>query len=376
MNVLFLLRTLDPSSGGIQRVTNIVSKRLEQKGINCFFAYRHESKTDIPENRRICLKINHFCFASENDFMEYLKKNAIDFLINQDIYLYPLLRAFKKIKKEKICKIINYFHVSPNFFLYDNRLHIRLLNFAFNFLFEKPYHVHSRSLTYGIADKYVLLSETFKDDFVKFYKIPDDKKLFFVPNPLTFPNIEDSSILQKKKKQVLILTRFNERQKNIFAALRIWKKLENQNPSLDWNLLLGGYGEDETLVLNYAKSLNLQHFKFLGKVDNAKKFYEESSLFMMTSKFEGFGMTLTEAQQNACVPIAFDTFPVLREIIDNGKNGFRIKDDDESDYVEKIKKLMNDVEMRNRMSKKCLELVHKYDWQNLERKWIELLEMV
>ena len=373
MNILFLLRTLDPSTGGIQRVTSLVSRKLENKGINCFFAYKDESESDIPSDKTIHLRINHFCFKSKDAFLVFLKENSIDYLINQDIYLYPLLKAFREIKKKNICKIINYFHLSPNFFLYDKRSHIRLLDFLFRIFFQMPYHVHSRHLMYDIADRYVMLSETFKSDFQKLYKISDGAKLFFIPNPLTYSVIEDISILSKKKKQVLILTRFNERQKNICSALRIWKKIEQLNPVLDWKLLLGGYGQDEKMILNYAESLNLRNFIFLGKVNKAKRLYEESSVFMMTSKFEGFGMTLTEAQQNACVPIAFNTFPVLGEIIDNGSNGFCIENENEADYAEKLNLLIKDDELRTQMSKRCLDYVRKYEWNNLEKKWLELL---
>lgn len=374
MNVLFLLRTLDPSSGGIQRVTHLVSKKLEEKGVNCFFAYKDESKNTVSQEKKIRLKLNHFQFPSETDFLAFIQKNSIDILINQDIYLYPLLKTYKKIKDQRICKIFNYFHLSPNFFLYDKRIHIRVLNLIFKAIFHKPYHVYSRSLMYDIADKYVFLSKTFKDDFKKLYGILNEEKMEFIPNPLTYPEIADASILEQKKKQVLILTRFNERQKNICSALRIWKKIEQKCPSCEWTLLLGGYGKDESVVLQYAKKLHLKNFKFLGKVVDSKKYYEDSSIFMMTSNFEGFGMTLTEAQQNGCIPMAFDTFPVLQDIIVSGENGFVVERGNESAYANKLCMLMNDPNLRRAMSNKCLDLVRKYDWDNLEPRWFALLE--
>ena len=59
----------------------------------------------------------------------------------------------------------------------------------------------------------------------------------------------------------------------------------------------------------------------------------------MTSRYEGFGMTLTEALQNACIPLAYDSYSSVHDIIQNGQNGFLIKNNDEQSYANTMLKI-------------------------------------
>ena len=66
----------------------------------------------------------------------------------------------------------------------------------------------------------------------------------------------------------------------------------------------------KSLVIHYG----LQRVFFL-KGQKTEPYYNEASIFMMTSSFEGWGLTLTEAQQYGCVPLAFHSFASLTDII-------------------------------------------------------------
>ena len=70
-----------------------------------------------------------------------------------------------------------------------------------------------------------------------------------------------------------------------------------------------------------------------GQKKNPEPYYNEASIFMMTSSFEGWGLTLTEAQQYGCVPLAFRSFASLTDIITDKVNGFAIPNDDISLYI-------------------------------------------
>lgn len=76
---------------------------------------------------------------------------------------------------------------------------------------------------------------------------------------------------------------------------------------------------------------------------------------MLTSNIEGFGMTLTEAMQEGCVPLAFNTYSAVNDIIDNGINGFVIDKGEEDVYAEKIKYLIDNDEIRIKMSYEALK---------------------
>jgi len=120
--------------------------------------------------------------------------------------------------------------------------------------------------------------------------------------------------------------------KNISSALRIWSNLRNYGYN-DWCLKIVGDGPDLEQFENYAKENNLDNVFFEGSKSNVLLYYQEAKVFIMTSKFEGFGMTLTEAQQNGCVPIVFDNFDTLHDIVINNYNGFIIESNNENLFM-------------------------------------------
>lgn len=94
---------------------------------------------------------------------------------------------------------------------------------------------------------------------------------------------------------------------------------------------------------------------------------------MMTSRSESWGLTLTEAQQMGVVPIAFDTYLSLHEIIDDGKNGIIIEEGDVDNYVYKIKELMCDKELWQSLVKKAIISSQRYSQKQVAKMWWQLL---
>ncbi len=107
-----------------------------------------------------------------------------------------------------------------------------------------------------------------------------------------------------KHKVVLIVSRLDETQKRLSLALRIWKKVK-QNPVADgWVMKIVGHGGDYELCENIIKNEDIPAVTLEGRQDPIP-YYKEASIFMMTSRSEAWGLTLTEAQQMGVVPIAF-----------------------------------------------------------------------
>lgn len=79
-----------------------------------------------------------------------------------------------------------------------------------------------------------------------------------------------------------------------------------------------GDGDDKDLYLELSRRLGLKNISFEGR-RNPLDYYRKSAVFLMTSLFEGFGVTLTEAQQMGVVPMAMDSFDAVHDIIVHGK---------------------------------------------------------
>lgn len=92
----------------------------------------------------------------------------------------------------------------------------------------------------------------------------------------------------------------------------------------------------------------------------------------MTSLSEGWGLTLTEAQQMGCVPIAFNTYASLTDIITDGYNGFIIEDNDLDSYVTQMKQLMLDARLRKKMAANASESSRRFEKHSIGKQWNDL----
>ena len=114
--------------------------------------------------------------------------------------------------------------------------------------------------------------------------------------------------MNEKENTVLFVGRIDNRSKKIFTLLDIWENIDID----DWKLVIVGDGPDKKEVekkANKIKNIEMVGFKV------PDEYYKKASIFCMTSIFEGFPMSLTEAMQNGCVPIIFGSFPAAYDII-------------------------------------------------------------
>ena len=85
-------------------------------------------------------------------------------------------------------------------------------------------------------------------------------------------------------------------------------------------------------------------------------------------------MTLTEAQQFGCVPIAFNSYQSVYDIIDNTKNGYIIEDGNLKEYSNKLKKLMLSNTLRRNMAIEAIESSKRFQLYRVIEKWETLLK--
>lgn len=109
----------------------------------------------------------------------------------------------------------------------------------------------------------------------------------------------------------------------------------------DWQLDIVGDGADRRIYEKWVASHAVKNVNFYGN-QNPLPYYKRSRLFMMTSLSEGWGLTLVEASQMGCVPIAYNSYASMSDIIDDGHNGVLIPTNAEGKYAQSLKSLMLD----------------------------------
>lgn len=118
------------------------------------------------------------------------------------------------------------------------------------------------------------------------------------------------------------------------------------------------------------KKVKLLGFKDKDYINNV---YHNSSLYLMTSYTESFGLVLVEAMASGLPTIAFDTAEGAKALIDNGINGYLIKDRDNKKMADISLSLLKDRTKLKKMGKKAREVSLKYTKEAVHDKWKEIL---
>ena len=180
---------------------------------------------------------------------------------------------------------------------------------------------------------------------------------------------EDS--LLKRKKQVLFVGRL-ARQKQVPELVEIWSLVEKDHPQ--WELVIVGDGAERPLVEERIRKYDLQRVRLIGKTPDVSEYYRDSRIFVLTSAFEGFGLVLIEGLCFGLPEVSFDCPCGPDEIIEDGKNGFIIKDFNKTLFAQKLAELMENEGMQEEFSRRSKELSRKYLPENILPQWEALFE--
>lgn len=217
-----------------------------------------------------------------------------------------------------------------------------------------------------------MLSEYEKPIFAKIIGKKDPSKCHVIPNPLSWEDVATPDILKHKKKEVLIVSRIYNSEKRIDLALKIWKILQLQGKTDGWTLRIVGDGIHKNYLMEMAKSMNLQNVIWEKRQD-PRPFYKSASLFLLTSIVEGWALTLTESMQTGVVPLAFDSYPAVRSIITDGKDGYIVPSKDVKSMASKLSLLMENKSLRERMALNGIDSCRRFEINAVIDQWEKML---
>jgi len=375
MNILFLVHRVSSSSGK-DIVTRILANEFIRLGYNASLCSLEISDPLIDQKIK---RFNIFgdwrkidSVQNTNILTNTIQKENVNIIINQECQNIPWVNLVK-IATEKLSgiKIISCLHFPILMSVNHFGLKARFFPKFFVKFIKKYKDLRAVNFAYSNSDFYVLLSEKFVEHYKKLQPKKDLSKLRVIADPLSM-DIQKVNF-EKKQKTILFVGRISEFQKRLSLIIKIWKIILNTKKYNDWNLDIVGDGDD----LNSIKKLadGLDRISFEG-FKNPNEYYAKSSIFLMTSAFEGFGMTLIEAQNFGCVPIVMDSVSVFHDIIENMQNGILTPDNDLEKFAEKLCLLMDNAELREKMAKNGVENVKKFSVENIIDKWEKLLSEV
>lgn len=308
----------------------------------------------------------------------FLKENAID------VALWHMTTLKIRGRLHTPCPLICLWHNTPVFHhdtsVFCEKYHVNLFvskilkTKLMNWLFIKFHDLfNALAFTYITicADKMVLLSEKFKPIFFPTRIFPT--KIAAISNFISEGLINQEVDLSEKKKEVLFVGRLDNKQKRIDLLLQIWSKVENHVNN--WILNICGEGQDEFMLKKMKEDLGLRNAYFRGFV-KPEDYYRTASVFCMTSAIEGFGLVLAEAACFGCVPMAFNSYEAVEDIITDNENGRLIQPFDIDAYANALMELIENEELRMRLALNAKRDVKRFGPEKIMDDWENLFEEV
>ena len=99
----------------------------------------------------------------------------------------------------------------------------------------------------------------------------------------------------------------------------IWHSIEDE--LLDWDLVIVGDGPQYSYLKSLVETRNMKRVYFKGKIDSIS-LIDQSKILALVSTFEGLPTVFLEAMALGVIPVGYDTFPSIYDLIDDGESGY------------------------------------------------------
>lgn len=349
-------------NGGIGRVTSMLANCLakdSQVDITTLCYFNPEKPNIYPlspeihqdfflESYMSMMKL--MLTGGECKLRKYLQEKDIDVLIACGALFFPVsVRACRGIKTKCIC----WEHSDPM----GNHDH-KGQNFA---------------RRYGIkrSDLNVVLTQSALQVYKEKYKTRNTIQIY---NPIDSDVLRRAKAYSLENKRIISVGRLTY-QKNFEAAIEVAAKILPDHPDWEWDVFGQGEELDTLINLTVEKCVDRQmHFK--GQVTDLYERYSGYSIMVMTSRYEGFPMTLLEGMGNGLPLVSFDIPTGPSEIISDGCNGYLIAPFDVECMAKKINMMIDDSEMRRIQSQNCVKEIEKFSEGEVVKKWKDTLKEV
>ncbi|CAL6088361.1 Glycosyl_transferases group [Hexamita inflata] len=355
-------------NGGIEKATQLMAQYLNLQNIKVYLITGEPTYQDyiIPENTtRLIAFVNNDgnrenvmneeakikTTAKNKLLLEYAQKYGIQLFICQEHWAHGHYETINFLKDHGI-KVIAIEHSFFLFPIHDNR--------------EYLYKISQK--TYPRLDALVCLSRV----DVQLWKHVGVKNAIYIPNILTFdPSQIQPANLQTNK--ILMVGRFQKEVKQQHMAIYMMWFLKQLYP----DAVLQIVGDSSTDYLKecklLAKQLGVnQNINFVPFQKNIQEYYKNASVFIMTSKVEGFPMVLQEAKAFGIPVVAFDL--KFCELWQEGVT--TVWQGDVESMAKQVARLLKDKELRDQKGQEARDSLNKFKTEETVKKWVKLIKSI
>lgn len=342
--------------GGIERIVSLLVNDLMETNryeIEVISLFKTSDKPFFELNENV--KVNNIFekpFNLRNKFInalygciKFAKNNSYDTIITAGMGYVPISRlAFRGMKH------IAWEHSNVNI---GKKLGITWIG---------------RNIACRYMDQVVVLTKRDFDNYKR--KFPDIINLKQIYNPIEYEISDCEYNIESKK--IISCGRLTY-QKGFDMLLEVAKIVFTQHPTWEWHIY--GDGEEKTALINKIAEFNLQDNIILkGAVNTMEGVYKDYSIFVLSSRYEGFGLVITEAQSYKLPVVSFNCDCGPDELVENNVNGYLIDGYNIYEMAKKICELITDESKRMLFSTNTSLNKEKLSRSVFRENWIELID--
>ena len=326
-----------------------LSDRVKQININ--IPYYSQYKYKYPQ--RLWVK-----YSMHRNLLKGLRSNVLqidpDILIGLGYFMADIVSSIKC----RAAKIIES-HEARIFTMSDYGLYRSWISKAYmNFYRKRYFRTVERN-----TDVVVTLTQGDAEEWRK------AKRVEVIPN---FTMMRPSDVSYNTDCKRIISVGRLEWQKGYDRLIEIWQIITKKHPQ--WELVIFGDGTLEQKLKSQIKNAGLTNMSIHPFTKDISQEYSNSSIFVLSSRFEGFSLVLLEAMQHGLPCVAFDCPFGPKDVIKDNVCGYIIKDHDKEGFADKICSLIEDTPKRVQFSKAAIERAAFFGVDNVMAKWISLFD--
>ena len=343
--------------GGTERVLVEVADSLAERGYEiCIVSLTGEKKAFYEPDKRIkiyYLEAENFSghlVGNLKKLVKITKKEKPDVWVDVDTIL-----CMYSIPLRFLCHgfhLLSWAHFNHNSTFSKNRFIRRISTFA----------------AAHLSDGMIVLTEFDKKYYQRRFGMGE--RLYQIYNPNPFENTG-----KKTKYGKYIFAAGNlVPEKGFDFLIEVWSRLEKKYP--DWHVVIAGDGSEKTALKREVKRKKLANLHFVGRVPKIEKYYENASIYALTSRYEGFPTVVMEAMAYSLPVVALGKNTCVTEMFDDGVSGIVVKKRDVDEFAQKLELLMQNSELAKRIGNEARRKVADFSHEKIISEWEKMLKKV
>jgi glycosyltransferase involved in cell wall biosynthesis len=198
-------------------------------------------------------------------------------------------------------------------------------------------------------------------------------KVYVIPNPVTLPAGSGGTVSPSGFKVVAIGRLGYE--KGFDLLLRAFEKCVAEHP--DWSLVILGEGPERGRLTELATRLDIEdRVRMPGLVREPAAVLRDASMFVLSSRYEGFPNALLEAMACGVPAVSFDCPSGPIEIVRDGVDGVLVPPEDVDALSAAMKRLMSDESERRRLALRAPEVLQRFGAEKVMEAWEAVIQRV